>query len=132
MKIVLDCNVIISAAITDGTCRRVVKEAIINHDIYVCEEILVEIQTVAQRPKFKNYYTILFELLELVLSEANLVKIHKIPSPKLLDKNDEPYVKTALAADCDYLITGNSKDFSKQYGKTKVVSAKEFLNLFYH
>lgn len=133
MKIVLDCNIIISAAITDGTCRLVLKEAVAKHQIYISEEIIFEIKEVSQRPKFKKFYQNIIEILAVLFSHCDLIKIKETFNHNLPDKSDEIYLETALAAKCDYLITGNLKDFpEKKYGKTQIVTAKEFLNLFYH
>lgn len=133
MKIVLDCNVIISAAITDGTCRQALKEVILKHQSYVCEEIMLEINQVSKRPKFKKFYPTIIELLEMFFGNCEMVKIKKTFSHDLPDKDDEIYLEAALTAQCDYLITGNIKDFpKKKYDQVKIVTAKEFLNLFYH
>lgn len=52
MRIVIDCNVLVSAALTDGVCRLAIAEAIGNHEIFLSEEILDEYREVADRPKF--------------------------------------------------------------------------------
>ncbi len=133
MKIVIDCNIIVSAAITDGTCRKAILQALINHQIFISEEILLEIKQVIERPKFQKYYTILLELTELISNCAELVKIDKIKNFGLIDADDEIYLKAATVAKCDYLITGSIKDFGQQkFGKTKIVTAQEFLTKNLH
>ena len=42
MKVVLDCNDIVSAARIDGTCRAVVHRVVRQHDIVLSETILAE------------------------------------------------------------------------------------------
>ena len=51
MRLVIDCNVVVAAARTDGTCRRALVAAMRKHDIIVCEAILAEYRQVAARPK---------------------------------------------------------------------------------
>lgn len=51
MRVVLDCNVLISAARTDGVCRAVVVEVVRHHEIVLSAPILEEYRAVAMRPK---------------------------------------------------------------------------------
>ena len=55
MKVVLDCNVIVSAARIDGTCRAVVDRVVRHHDIVLSEPILAEYVDVADRPRQATY-----------------------------------------------------------------------------
>ena len=50
MRVVLDCNVLVSAARIDGTCRAVIDASVRWHDI-----ILAEYEAVARRPKQAPY-----------------------------------------------------------------------------
>jgi predicted nucleic acid-binding protein len=52
MRVVIDCNVIVSAAITDGTCRLAIAEALANHEIVISKEIPAQYRAVAGRTKF--------------------------------------------------------------------------------
>ena len=46
------------------------------------------------------------------------------------DVKDQIYLDLAATAQADFIITGNTKDFPLlQYGNTKVVSPREFLEL---
>ena len=42
MRVVLDCNVLVSAARIDGTCRAVIDASVRWHDIILSEPILAE------------------------------------------------------------------------------------------
>ncbi len=129
-KTVIDCNVIISAAITNGNCRKVIRDILKNHQNYISKEILLEYKEVINRPKFKSYKSLLIELLEIICRESFLVEISDLKNEFCLpDKNDEIYLKTAIKAQVDFLITGNLKDFSKKkYGKLEIISPIAFLN----
>jgi predicted nucleic acid-binding protein len=61
-----------------------------------------------------------------------LVEInHLNHSFNLPDLSDEIYLKTAIEANCDFLITGNLKDFpKKEYDNLRIVSALDFLKLY--
>lgn len=52
MKVVIDCNVLISAGLTAGTCRAVIQTALAHCQIVMSPDILAEYQDVVSRPKF--------------------------------------------------------------------------------
>ncbi len=49
MRVVLDCNVLVSAARIDGTCREVIDRIVRQHEIVLSEPILSEYEAVAGR-----------------------------------------------------------------------------------
>ena len=49
MRVVLDCNVPVSAARTNGTCREVIDRVVRRHEIVLSEPILSEYEAVAGR-----------------------------------------------------------------------------------
>jgi putative PIN family toxin of toxin-antitoxin system len=77
MKIVLDCNVIISAGLTDGVCRKVLWEVIQNHILYISEDILMEYKEVISREKFKTAKRYLYSLIEMICEVSELVVVEK-------------------------------------------------------
>ena len=54
MRVLIDCNIIVSAAISGGVCLRVIAEARDNHTILVSEEIFAEYRRVAGYSKFSE------------------------------------------------------------------------------
>ncbi len=55
MKVVIDCNVLVSAARIDGVCRAVIDTAVRQHEIVLSAPILAEYEAVAGRPKQAPY-----------------------------------------------------------------------------
>ena len=55
MKIVIDCNVPVSATRTDGVCRSVVDAAVRSHGIVLSEPVVAEYKAVAARSKHTAY-----------------------------------------------------------------------------
>ncbi len=129
MRIIIDCNVLIAAGLKKGTCYEVLKKILQDHEIFCSEAILWEYAHTIKRAKFKSNFKVLKDLLvELTEIAEFVVPINK--KINLPDKDDEIYIQAAFAAKADFLITGNRKHFpEKNYGKTKVVSPKEFLEL---
>lgn len=131
-KIVLDTNVIISALITDGLCRSLLKQWS-NGTFILCtsDKILTEIEEVSKRTTFRRYFSLidLQKLLWHIKQKATFVKgTDKIPKKYLPDDvKDTIFVSCILASKADYFITGNVKHFKKHIPKTKVISPSEFL-----
>jgi len=132
---VIDCNIIISAGITDGNCRKIIADILQNYQNYLCREILLEYRNVINRDKFKPYKSRLLSLIEIICEQSILVSLDNIDLPlnnipNLPDMDDEIYLKTAISGNCDFIITGNLKDFPQsQYDQIKIISAYNFLEL---
>lgn len=129
MKVVLDCNVIIFAGLTDGICRKVLFDVLKNHKLFVSEDILLEYKEVILRDKFKNVKNYLLSLIKVIceISELKTTEKHGFTLP---DINDLIYLDTALSANADYLITGNIKDFpDNPYKNVRIITPSQFLDL---
>ncbi len=126
MKIVIDCNVIISAGLTKGTCRQVLLSVLDNHTLIVSEPILEEWACVIQREKFSAHRPYLETLLLSLCQLGTLVK--PTSQPFLLpDKDDEKYLEAAQAGNATILITGNKKHFPESlYGETRIMAPAEY------
>ena len=132
-KIVIDCNVIISAGLNDGNCRNLIFEAIQNHKNYISKEIVDEYVEVISRQKFEKHYKYMLELITIITETSTIVDIpnKNINSKyKLPDKKDEMYLITASKSKANYLITGNIKHFpNRKYEKIEVITPREFLEI---
>ena len=129
MKVVLDCNVLISAGLNAGTCRTVLSDVVGAHQLILSQAILQEYVTVARRPRFAVAGNTLIGLIKAVSGNAVLVD----PDPasvRLPDPKDQFYLDAAIAAGADVLITGNKKHFPEAaYYGVQIVSPREFLEL---
>jgi putative PIN family toxin of toxin-antitoxin system len=98
-------------------------------ELCVSEELLTEYREVIARPKFAGLdpqrVTL---LLELIAEEATLVSPTNVLNISK-DEADNRFYECAEAAGADYLVTGNIKHFSKDYKTTKVVTARQMLEL---
>lgn len=127
MKVVLDCNVLISAAQTDGTCRKVIDRVARNHQIILSVPILSEYIEVAGRPKFVHYFSALSSMIREIGQLADIVEPVNLEFG-LSDSDDDIYLATAAAGGA-VLTTGNTRDFTEpRYGPVSVWSPREFLS----
>ena len=125
MRVVLDCNVLVSAARVDGTCREVIDRVVRGHEIVLSRPILSEYEAVAERRSQRPYP------LTFVISEIKRLAVFVEPANILFglrDPDDEVYLATALAGGAT-LITGNTRDFTEtRYGPVEVWSLRAFLD----
>ena len=55
MKIVIDCNVFVSAVLGSKVCRQVIKRALLDCQIFYSKATLTELESVLKRPNFKAF-----------------------------------------------------------------------------
>ena len=127
MRVVLDCNVLVSAARINGTCREVIDRVVRRHDIVLSEPILAEYEAVAGRCGQAPYR----DIMKTVIGEIERLAVRVEPADivfGLRDPDDEVYLATATAGHA-VLITGNTRDFTEaRYGAVEVWSPRAFLD----
>lgn len=133
MTVVLDTNVFLSALISPGNCREILKKWSQGlFKIVMSREILQEISAVGQRPIFRKYFSVeqLITLLKFISDNCIFIETHDDNKYKKFttDAKDMIIVAAGESAGADFLVTGNVKHF-KPLGKTKIVSPAEFLKL---
>ena len=130
LRLVIDTNVVISAALKpEGLQRTVLLLAITKPArLYVSEAILAEYRTVLGRPEFRIRKGLRQQLLQLIQTRSHIVR----PTRHLavaLDPDDNKFLECADAAGADYLVTGNLKHFPTFWKKTKVITSREFMDI---
>ena len=127
MRVVLDCNVLVSAARSGGVCGAVVIATVRDCDIVLSRPIVDEYRAIAERPAHVRYRDTLLA----ILAELERVAVFVEPAAVafgLRDAEDEVYLATAQAGDA-VLVTGNTRDFTEpRYGSVKVYSPRAFLD----
>jgi putative PIN family toxin of toxin-antitoxin system len=111
MRIVIDCNVLISAGISnEGTCAKVLDEVIRHHEWYFSRPTLREFLSAAQYPRLKRYKRKL-KSIEKAYQEV-AIEVKPDPNPiDLPDPDDAVYLQKAVAVHADVVITGIKKHF---------------------
>lgn len=129
MKVVIDCNIVISAGLNHGNCRKVIRTVVHSHECILSTGILREYAAVLKRQKFVVAHDNLEQLIYSLSWNAHFV----IPEPSVFslpDVKDQIYLDTALSGAADAIVTGNSKHFPElKYRDVRILSPKEFLDL---
>lgn len=139
-KVVIDTNLIISAAIVPNTppdklIKSWLKQKFI---LLICKQQLEEMKEVSQREKFKNRPLFTNRIAELVENIEFVAQLVVPLSDKDLpihgrDSADDFMLALGLKGDADYLVTGDEDllvlNGNPDLGKLKITTAKEFLDL---
>ena len=130
LRLVLDTNVVISAALKPEGLQRTVFLLAISKParLYVSEAILVEYRMVLARPELRIRRGLQMQFLDLLENRARMVSPARLVRASS-DPEDDKFLECADEARADYLVTGNLRHFPKFWKVTKVVSAREFVSL---
>ncbi|MEG3901830.1 putative toxin-antitoxin system toxin component, PIN family [Microcoleus sp. B4-C5] len=131
MRVVIDTNILVSAAIAGRKPASVISW-VINQPDYewvVSEEILAEYQEVLSRRKLKLTDVQKQRWLNLIQSSTKIIDVSiEIDFPR--DQKDAKFIACALSANADFLITGD-RDFTEVQSleNTLIISVSLFAEL---
>lgn len=129
-RVVLDTNVVVSALLTKSGNEASALRLALSGFLTLCvtSEILAEYRAVLSRPRFKAIPARAIDALLQNFSQGELVapKFSLAVSP---DPTDNRFLECAEAATADYLVTGNKRHFPAEWKKTKIVNARELLEI---
>lgn len=131
MKAVIDTNVLVSAVLRGRNPRTVVQFVIdcAEWEWIVSSEILAEYKEVLSRRKFPLTEEIRAEWFSIFDTVTTLVEVDfDVDFPR--DRKDAKFLVCAIAAEADFLITGD-RDFSEVQGlgNTTIISVSFFKRL---
>ncbi len=114
MRVLIDTNVLISAALSAGGTpfQAYVKAATYPNHGLICEQNVDEMKRIFNK-KFPHRLTALDKFLSVALLTLELVPIpadENVSETQIRDVNDRPILRAAIAAKADVLLTGD-KDF---------------------
>ncbi|MGB7846733.1 MAG: putative toxin-antitoxin system toxin component, PIN family [Candidatus Acidiferrum sp.] len=130
LRLVIDTNVLVSAALKPAGLQRTVFLIAISKParLYVSQPILEEYNKVLARPELRIRKGLRLQLLQLIKNHSHTV-VPARPLEASTDPDDNIFLECADAARADYLVTGNPKHFPRFWKKTKVVTPREFVSL---
>jgi putative PIN family toxin of toxin-antitoxin system len=130
LRLVMDTNVLISAALKPAGLQRTVFLLAITKPArwYVSPPILEEYSEVLARRELQIRRGLRQQFLQLIKNHSFVVAPtrHLEVTP---DPDDNMFLECADAARADYLVTGNQKHFPRFWKKTKIITPREFISL---
>lgn len=130
LRLVLDTNVVVSAALKPQGLQRTVLLIAISKParLYASEAILAEYREVLARPELRIRKGLQSQLTALIENRARLVRpAHAVRTAK--DPGDDMFLECADEARADYLTTGNTRHFPRFWKATKVITSRELVAL---
>jgi len=130
LRLVLDTNILVSAALKPASLQRTTFLLALTKParLYVSPAILAEYRDVLSRPELRISRGSRLQLLQLVRNRSHLVnplrRLEVCPDP-----DGNRFLEAADKSGADYLITGNLRHFPAFWKKTKIVSSREFISL---
>lgn len=130
-KVVIDTNVIVSSLIQRNYPNFIISELFIEGKFLLCisEELMAEYYEVLARPKFARFHDF-FVRAEALLAEIETKATKYYPTITLeliSDDDDNMILELADESNADFIITGNTTDFTfSSYKQTKIVTPKEY------
>jgi len=126
MKIVLDTNVLIAAFISHGTCNELLEHCALNHNVVLSPFILMEFRQKLIR-KFGFTAQEVEKTINLLESRFDVITPVKLEEPICRDVDDDQIIGTALAGNCECIVTGD-KDLLdlKRVKQIRMISPSHF------
>ena len=130
MKLVLDANIFISSFFWGGNPRMVLERAIKGIDeLFITKEILTEIEEVMGRPKFHADKEEIDYFINSIEEIGNKIMPKKIKNGSR-DKADNKYIECGIAANVDYIISGDIHLLElREYKTIKIITAQKYLEI---
>ena len=127
VRIILDTNILISAALKPGGLEAWVVNCIIagHLEVWVTAEVWSEYEEVLTRPKFAAVQAEAGRILEAMGKCAQKTQCHTTATASL-DEDDNRFLECAQAAGAAFLVTGNLRHYPSSYGMTLIVNARGF------
>lgn len=134
-RIIIDTNVFVSGLIQRSYPYFIVNELFIEGEIQLClsDELLKEYYAVLNRKKFSKYPDFKIRAEKLIADvEANSLWVKpKIKLTIISDKDDNKLLELADESKANFLITGNTNDFTiEKYKRTRIVTPKTHCEKF--
>ena len=128
LRLVLDTNVVVSAALKPGGLQRTVMLLALTRParLYVTAAVLDEYRAVLSRPELKIRKGLRSQFLQWIKLKSHVVSPAR-PLRVTSDVNDNIFVECADASRADYLVTGNLRHFPRFWKQTKIVTPREFI-----
>jgi len=130
IRVVLDTNIVVAALLTPhGIPARTLSVCLNDPEVELCisDEVYAEYEGVIRRPKFQRSA----DNVEDTLRGIRVASLWFKPTQRLgiCSDPDDLFMECAEAATANYLVTGNTRHFPPIWKGTRVVTARQFLDI---
>ncbi len=130
LRVVLDTNVLVSAIISNGKPKDLLRKGISKEFTIVTSELILrELGTVLRRPKFKADEDEIHRIILALIQAAEVVELVSKLNLVEADPKDNMVVEAAYDGRADFIVSGDSHLLAlKSFRKIKVVDVKDMLS----
>ena len=130
IRVVIDTNILVSALLRPESIPAAVLLLALSGQVQLCvsDAIFAEYGAVIRRPHLKRSPVVIEGTLQSIRKLGHWVK-PTIRVEECTDPDDNVFLECAQAAKADYLVTGNQRHFPNRWKKTRVISARELIEL---
>ena len=125
IRVVLDTNIIVSALLQPLGPSAQIFVMSLGGSIELCVSgnVYAEYEEVIARPRLKRSTEVVAATLQSIRQKGFWVRpIENVKA--CLDPDDDIFLECAQAADADYVVTGNLKDFPTVWKSTRIVTPR--------
>ena len=130
LRVVLDTNVLVSAIISEGKSRELLRMGIAKQfSIVTSDLILKELVVVLRRPKFKTSQDEVQRVIVALMRTAKVVNVTSKFKAVKEDPKDDMVVETAYDGNADMIVTGDSHLLAlNNFKEIKIISVEKMLS----
>ena len=134
MRLVLDTNVLVSANIQRSYPYYIVDRILSDDDLILCisDELFSEYVEVLNREKFARFPDF-HARTQILLADIEVHSMKFTPKTRvelIADGPDNRILELAETCGADYIVTGNTNDFTMpEYKGTRIISPREFFEI---
>jgi len=130
-RVVLDTNVIVSAVISDGKPRQLLRRGIENRFSMVTSDLMLkELALVLRRPKLKTNPVEIRRITLALFNSAEVVDVKSKLKVVEEDPKDDVVVETAVDGRADFIVTGDGHLLKlERFMGVKIMSVEEALRI---
>lgn len=130
IRVVIDTNILVSALLRSDSLPAAVWMFALTGRVQICvsDSVFAEYDAVIRRPHLKRAPGVIQGALDSVRTLGHWVK-PTAPVRECSDPDDNIFLECADAAEADYLVTGNQRHFPDLWKKTRIISARELVEL---
>jgi putative PIN family toxin of toxin-antitoxin system len=128
--VVIDTNVLVSALLRPESLPATVLMLTLSGEVRLCvsEAVFAEYDDVIRRPRLN----LRLDVIEGVLNSIRTLGHWVAPDfmiEECSDAGDNTFLECAQAAEADFLVTGNRRHFPDQWKTTRMISARELIDV---
>ena len=131
LRVVLDTNVLVSAVISNGKPRELLRKGIDNQfSIVTSDSILKELATMLRRPKFKTSEDEIHRIILAIIGSSEVTNVKSKFEAVKEDPKDDMVVNTAYDGRADIIVTGDKHLLEMEnFRGIKIITIENMLEL---